>query len=97
MQALSGDPGVFIRSMASRGSLGGLAHATAGLVQAFDAAGYPIIFIETVGAGQAEVDIARLAHTTLVVLSPPSQQVMVGLNVKASSISSRGTTRGCGS
>ncbi|GAB4580705.1 MAG: methylmalonyl Co-A mutase-associated GTPase MeaB [Anaerolineales bacterium] len=70
MTDLSGDPGVFIRSMASRGSLGGLARATAGIVQAFDAAGYEIILIETVGAGQAEVDIARLAHTTLVVEAP---------------------------
>jgi LAO/AO transport system kinase len=70
MRDLSGDPGVFIRSMASRGSLGGLAHATASLVQAFDAAGYEIILVETVGAGQAEVDIARLAHTTLVVEAP---------------------------
>jgi LAO/AO transport system kinase len=61
---------VFIRSMASRGSLGGLAAATAGVVQAFDAAGYDAILIETVGAGQAEVDIARLAHTTLVVEAP---------------------------
>ena len=70
MRDLSGDPGVFIRSMASRGSLGGLATATAGVVQAFDAAGYEVILIETVGAGQAEVDIARLAHTTLVVEAP---------------------------
>ncbi|MDH3944662.1 MAG: methylmalonyl Co-A mutase-associated GTPase MeaB [Anaerolineae bacterium] len=70
MQALTGDPSVFIRSMASRGSLGGLAKATAGLVQVFDAVGFEIILIETVGAGQAEVDIARLAHTTLVVEAP---------------------------
>jgi LAO/AO transport system kinase len=70
MNALTGDPGVFIRSMASRGSLGGLATTTAGVVQAFDAAGFEIILIETVGAGQAEVDIARLAHTTLVVEAP---------------------------
>jgi len=70
MNALRGDPGVFIRSMASRGSLGGLAAATAGVVQVFDAAGFEIILIETVGAGQAEVDIARLAHTTLVVEAP---------------------------
>jgi len=70
MRDLAGDPGVFIRSMASRGSLGGLAAATSGMVQAFDAAGYDIILIETVGAGQAEVDIARLAHTTLVVEAP---------------------------
>jgi LAO/AO transport system kinase len=70
MRDLAGDHGVFIRSMASRGSLGGLAAATSGVVQAFDAAGYDIILIETVGAGQAEVDIARLAHTTLVVEAP---------------------------
>ena len=70
MRDLAGDPDVFIRSMASRGSLGGLAKATAGLVQVFDAAGYDTILIETVGAGQAEVDIARLAHTTLVVEAP---------------------------
>jgi LAO/AO transport system kinase len=70
MSSLSGDKGVFIRSMASRGSLGGLAWATAGIVQAFDAAGYDVVLIETVGAGQAEVEIARLAHTTLVVEAP---------------------------
>ena len=70
MRDLAGDPGVFIRSKASRGSLGGLAKATAGLVQVFDAAGYDTILIETVGAGQAEVDIARLAHTTLVIEAP---------------------------
>jgi LAO/AO transport system kinase len=70
MRELSGDDGVFIRSMATRGSLGGLAAATAGLVQALDAAGYEMIFIETVGAGQTEVDIAKLAHTTLVVNVP---------------------------
>jgi len=70
MGALTGDPGVFIRSMASRGSLGGLAKTTAGVVQALDAAGFEIILIETVGAGQAEVDIARLAHTTIVIEAP---------------------------
>jgi LAO/AO transport system kinase len=70
MRDLSGDPNVFIRSMASRGSLGGLAQTTAGLVQVFDAAGFDLIFIETVGAGQSEVDVARLAHTTLVVEAP---------------------------
>ncbi len=70
MRDLAGDPGVFIRSMASRGSLGGLAQTTAGLVQVFDAAGFDIILIETVGAGQAEVEIARLAHTTLVIEAP---------------------------
>lgn len=70
MRELSGDKGVFIRSMATRGSLGGLAATTAGIVQAFDAAGFDIVIIETVGAGQSEVDIARLAHTTLVIEAP---------------------------
>lgn len=70
MRELSGDTGVFIRSMATRGSLGGLATATIGIVQALDAAGFDIIFVETVGAGQSEVEIAKLAHTTLVVDVP---------------------------
>jgi len=70
MRDLAGDPGVFIRSMATRGSLGGLAAATSGMVLALDAAGFEVILIETVGAGQAEVDIVRLAHTTLVVEAP---------------------------
>jgi len=70
MRDLAGDEGVFIRSMASRGSLGGIAQKTASLVQVFDAAGYGIILIETVGAGQSEVDVARLAHTTVVVEAP---------------------------
>jgi LAO/AO transport system kinase len=70
MNDLTGDSGVFIRSMASRGSLGGLAKTTTGVVQAFDAAGFDVILIETVGAGQAEVDIARLAHTTIVIEAP---------------------------
>ncbi|MEW6717863.1 MAG: methylmalonyl Co-A mutase-associated GTPase MeaB [Chloroflexota bacterium] len=70
MRDLAGDPDVFIRSMASRGSLGGLANATSGVVQALDAAGFDTILIETVGAGQGEVEIARLAHTTLVVEAP---------------------------
>jgi GTPase len=70
MRDLAGDPGVFLRSMASRGSLGGLAQATAAMVQVLDAAGFDLVLIETVGAGQTEVDIARLAHTTLVVEAP---------------------------
>lgn len=70
MRDLAGDSGVFIRSMASRGALGGLAATTAGVVQALDAAGFEVILIETVGAGQAEVEIARLAYTTLVVEAP---------------------------
>lgn len=70
MRDLSGDPGIFIRSMASRGNLGGLAWATADAVKVLDAAGYDLVIIETVGAGQAEVDIARAAHTTVVVEVP---------------------------
>jgi LAO/AO transport system kinase len=70
MRDLSGDEGVFIRSMASRGSVGGIARKTAAFVQVFDAAGYENIIIETVGAGQSEVDIAKLAHTTVVVEAP---------------------------
>jgi LAO/AO transport system kinase len=70
MRDLAGDPGVFIRSMATRGSLGGIASATASVVQVLDAARYDMILIETVGAGQSEVEIARLAHTTVVVEAP---------------------------
>jgi LAO/AO transport system kinase len=70
MKDLTGDPDIFIRSMASRGALGGLARATAGFVQILDASGYDNVLIETVGAGQGEVDIVRLAHTTLVVEAP---------------------------
>jgi LAO/AO transport system kinase len=70
MRDLAGDRGIFIRSMASRGSLGGLAWATADAVKVLDAAGFALIFVETVGAGQAEVDIARTAHTTVVVEVP---------------------------
>jgi LAO/AO transport system kinase len=70
MRDLAGDSGVFIRSMATRGSLGGLARATADVVQILDAVGYQVILIETVGAGQSEVDIARTADTTLVVEAP---------------------------
>ena len=70
MRDLAGDRGIFIRSMASRGNLGGLAWATADAVKVLDAAGYDLIIVETVGAGQAEVDIARTAHTTVVVEVP---------------------------
>ena len=70
MRDLSGDSGVFIRSMASRGALGGLARASAAATSVLDAAGFETILIETVGAGQSEVDIARLAHTTIVVEAP---------------------------
>ncbi len=70
MRDLAGDADVFIRSMATRGSLGGLAASTSSMVQVLDAAGYDLILIETVGAGQSEIDIARLAHTTVVVEAP---------------------------
>lgn len=70
MHGLSGDDGVFIRSMATRGSLGGLARATADVVKVLDACGYGLILIETVGAGQSEIDIARTAETVIVVEAP---------------------------
>jgi LAO/AO transport system kinase len=70
MQSHHADPGVFIRSMATRGSLGGLARATMDLALLLDAAGREYVLIETVGVGQDEVDIARLAGTTVVVLVP---------------------------
>jgi LAO/AO transport system kinase len=70
MQELSGDPGVFIRSMASRGHLGGLARATAEVIKLLDAAGFSLVVVETVGAGQAEVEVAAGAHTTIVVEVP---------------------------
>jgi LAO/AO transport system kinase len=70
MRDLAGDPGIFIRSLASRGSLGGLSAAAADMARALDAAGFDRIIIETVGAGQSEVEVARLAHTTLVVEAP---------------------------
>lgn len=70
MADLYGDPGIFIRSMASRGNLGGLALATGDAVKVLDAVGFDVILIETVGAGQAEVEIAGAAHTVLVVETP---------------------------
>jgi LAO/AO transport system kinase len=70
MRDLAGDDAVFIRSMASRGSLGGLARATSTAAKILDAAGFDVILIETVGAGQAEVEIAGTAHTVLVVEAP---------------------------
>lgn len=70
MRDLSGDSGIFIRSMASRGNLGGLARATGDVVKVLDAAGFEVILIETVGAGQAEVDIASAGHTIVVIEAP---------------------------
>jgi len=70
MQGHYDDPGVFIRSMATRGWHGGLAQATGDLVKLLDAAGYDVVIIETIGVGQAEVDVARVAGVTVVVLVP---------------------------
>lgn len=70
MQEVSNDPGVFIRSMATRGALGGLSKATNDVVKVLDAFGKDIILVETVGIGQDEVEIARTAHTTIVVEVP---------------------------
>jgi LAO/AO transport system kinase len=70
MQRHHADPGVFIRSMAARGVPGGLAHATADLAKLLDAAAHDVVVIETVGVGQGEIDIVRLAQVTLVVLAP---------------------------
>ena len=70
MQDLTSDPDVFLRSMATRGFLGGLAASTAQVVAVLDAAGKDLVFIETVGAGQDEVDIAGAAQTTLVINTP---------------------------
>jgi LAO/AO transport system kinase len=70
MQDHATDPGVFIRSMGSRGQLGGLAAATPQAVRVLAAAGYPLILVETVGVGQAEVEIASAADTTVVLVVP---------------------------
>lgn len=70
MQDHHADPGVFIRSMATRGSLGGLAAATTDMALVLDAAGRDVVIVETVGVGQAEVEIAQLADVTVVVLVP---------------------------
>ncbi len=70
MQALGHDPQIFVRSMASRGQLGGIAQATGDVIKVLDAAGFNRIIVETVGAGQAEVEIATEAHTTVVVEVP---------------------------
>jgi LAO/AO transport system kinase len=64
------DEGIFIRSMATRGALGGISRATLDAIQILDVAGFDIILVETVGVGQSEVDIVRTAHTCLVVLVP---------------------------
>ena len=70
MQSHHADPGIFIRSMATRGSLGGLARTTADVATVLDASGRDVVMIETVGVGQDEVDIVRLADVTIVILVP---------------------------
>ncbi len=70
MQELTGDPGVFIRSMATRGSLGGLSETAADAVAVLDAFGKDVVLLETVGAGQDEVEVASAAQTTILVLTP---------------------------
>ena len=70
MQAHASDPGVFIRSLATRGSLGGLSRATGDCIRVMDAMGKDVIVVETVGVGQDEIDIAQMAHTTLLVTVP---------------------------
>jgi LAO/AO transport system kinase len=70
MQRHATDEGVFIRSLATRGQLGGLSRSTAAAVAVLDAAGFPVIFLETVGAGQAEVDVADAADAVVVVTAP---------------------------
>ena len=70
MNELGGDPGVFVRSMATRGALGGLAAGALEAVDVLDAAGFDMVIIETVGVGQDEVEVARAAHTTVVVSAP---------------------------
>ena len=70
MQDHSLDPGVFIRSLATRGQLGGLSRATSDCVRVLDAMGKDVVIVETVGVGQDEVEVCRLAHTTVVVVVP---------------------------
>jgi GTPase len=70
MQIHAGDDDVFIRSMAARGHAGGLAGSTIAAAAVLDAAGFPLVFIETVGTGQSEVEVAAIADTTLVVQAP---------------------------
>jgi LAO/AO transport system kinase len=70
MQRHATDPGVFIRSVATRGHLGGLSRSARDMVRVFDAAGVDLVLVETVGVGQDEIEITRTAHTTLVVMAP---------------------------
>ena len=85
MQALSTDDGTYIRSMATRGQMGGLAPATRDVAMVLDAAGCDVVFVETVGVGQDEVDVARLADATVVLAgwgarAAPAGAWMAGAN-----------------
>ena len=92
MQAHASDEGVFIRSMATRGHLGGLARATGDAAVVLDAAGKEVVIIETVGVGQDEVDIIRTADTSIVTLVPGAgnhaalRETLVGQLRKAAQI-----------
>ncbi|KAF0245868.1 MAG: LAO/AO transport system [Planctomycetota bacterium] len=72
MNSVGMDPGVFIRSMATRGALGGLARATCDACDVLDASGKDVVMVETVGVGQSEIEIVRVTDTTIVILSPES-------------------------
>jgi LAO/AO transport system kinase len=72
MESVALDPGVFIRSMATRGALGGLARGTRAVSDVLDAAGYDIVIVETVGVGQTELDVVSATDTTVLVLVPES-------------------------
>ena len=80
MQAYAGDPDVFIRSMASRGHAGGLSSATTAAAAVFDAIGFDVVLIETVGTGQSEVEVAAAADTTVVVEAPDMGDEIQAIN-----------------
>jgi LAO/AO transport system kinase len=79
MLAHHGDEGVFIRSLASRGSPGGLAEATEEAADLLDAAGFGVVLVETVGVGQGEIEVARIADAVVVVLAPGSGDAVQGM------------------
>src|SRR5205814_7136545 len=80
MQDLTADSGVFMRSMASRGNLGGLSESATGVIDLMDAGGFDIVMIETVGAGQDEVEIAMAAQTTVLVTNPGGGDEIQSMN-----------------
>ncbi len=79
MNAIAMDPGVFVRSLATRGDLGGLAEAAGDMADVLDAAGFDVILFETVGVGQSELEIVQYADTTVVVLVPESGDAIQGM------------------